>query len=81
MMTKTLVTLAAGAVALAGLASAAEFAEMDGNGDGLVTREEFAAAFPGADDAAFMAADTNADGGLTEDELEAARESGVLPAS
>ena len=51
----------------------------DVDGDGMVSMEEFTAAWPDltADD--FTAADSNADGMLDEVEIAAAAEAGVLP--
>lgn len=67
------------AFALPGAALAAS--DMDANGDGSVTMEEFNAAMPDAGEAVFTEADTNGDGALSADEIAAARENGILPAS
>ena len=79
-MTKT--TLATGfalTLALPGLALAANFAEIDANGDGYITMSEFQQAYPDAEAGTFSAVDTNADGSLTEEELTAAMDAGKLP--
>ena len=53
------------------------FKNADTNGDGKLSKEEFAAACKGGDaDAKFAAADTNKDGFLTPDELQAAHDKG-----
>lgn len=72
--------LIAGVLGTAGVASAASFGDIDANGDGAVTQEEFAAAYPEAGEDAWTQADANGDGQLSEDELTAAVEAGVLPA-
>lgn len=56
-------------------------ASPDLDGDGMVTMEEFVAAYPDLTDEAFIAADANADGVLDETEIAAAAEAGVLPMS
>lgn len=58
----------------------AAFSDMDANGDGALSVDEFATAFPDASTDAFAAIDVNADGGVTEEEYVAAVEAGVLPA-
>lgn len=72
--------LIAGVIGTAGAAYAASFGDIDANGDGAVTQEEFAAAYPEAGEAAWTQADANADGQLSEDEHRAAVDAGVLPA-
>lgn len=57
----------------------AQDAGPDTDGDGMVSMEEFAAAWPELAEDAFLAADTNADGALDEDEIAAAAAAGVLP--
>ncbi|MCB1350480.1 MAG: EF-hand domain-containing protein [Paracoccaceae bacterium] len=59
----------------------AQEAGPDTDGDGMVTLEEFTAAYPDLTAEAFDAADTNADGMLDADEIAAAAEAGVLPAT
>ena len=58
----------------------AQEAGPDVDGDGMVTMEEFAAAYPDLTEDVFTAADANADGMLDADEIAAATEAGVLPA-
>ncbi|MCL5777554.1 EF-hand domain-containing protein [Limibaculum sp. FT325] len=79
MMVKRIAALAAGIGAIAGVALAASFGDIDTDADGMITQEEFAAAFPDAGAEIWTATDVNADGVVTEDELAAAVESGVLP--
>jgi hypothetical protein len=52
---------------------------MDTDADGLVSADEFAAAYPDASPEAFAQIDINADGALDDTEIAAAREAGVLP--
>jgi hypothetical protein len=73
-------TVIAGTLSLAGVAGAAPFAEVDANGDGAVSQEEFASAYPDAGEEAWTQIDANADGQVTEDEHQAAVAAGVLPA-
>lgn len=73
-------TVIAGTLGLAGVASAAPFAEVDANGDGAISQDEFAAAYPEAGEEGWTQVDANADGQLTEDEHQAAVEAGLLPA-
>ena len=80
MLRKLLALTAAGVIGSAGLVHAASFADMDANGDGTVTQEEFAAAYPEAGEEAWSAADANGDGQLSEDEVVAAVEGGIIPA-
>lgn len=57
----------------------AQDAGPDVDGDGMVTMEEFAAAYPDLTEDTFVMADTNADGALDADEIAAAAEAGILP--
>lgn len=59
----------------------AQDAGPDVDGDGMVSMEEFAAAYPDLTEDTFVLADTNADGMLDADEIAAAAEAGVLPAT
>lgn len=52
---------------------------MDVDADGMVSVDEFAAAYPDAPTGTFEQIDLNVDGGLSEDEIAAAREVGILP--
>ncbi|HUS53376.1 MAG TPA: EF-hand domain-containing protein [Thermohalobaculum sp.] len=78
-MRKLFIALTAGAIGMTGAAYAASFADIDSNGDGAITTEEFAAAYPDSGQDAWTAADANGDGALSADEHVAAVASGVLP--
>jgi Ca2+-binding EF-hand superfamily protein len=52
-------------------AQAAEFAEVDTDGDGAISMDEAVAMTPDLTEDAFKAADTDADGGLNADEFAA----------
>lgn len=78
MLRATLVLV--GATAFATAAFAATFAEMDVNGDGGISADEFVAAYPDQDSNTFIAADANGDGLLSTEEHEQAVSSGILPA-
>jgi len=67
------------ALPVAGLALTA--AEMDVNGDGMLTIDEVQALFPEIDTDSFTAMDLNADGALDVDEVAAAQEAGIMPAT
>lgn len=73
-------TLIAGMLGVAGAAHAASFGDVDGNGDGAISQDEFAAAYPDLGEDVWMQADANGDGQITEDEHQAAVEAGLLPA-
>lgn len=79
MKTFKLAPAAFGLLIAAAPALYAQDAGPDTDGDGMVTMEEFAAAWPDLAEDAFVAADTNADGALDADEIAAATEAGVLP--
>lgn len=59
----------------------AQDAGPDVDGDGMVSMEEFTAAYPDLTEESFAMADANADGMLDADELAAAAEAGVMPAT
>jgi hypothetical protein len=80
MTNKLFMMLAAGAIGLAAPAVAASFAEIDGNGDGALSQDEFFAAYPDVSADVWTTTDANADGLVSEDELQAAIEGGSLPA-
>ncbi len=63
-----------------GSAAFADFAGADADGDGMLSAEEFVAAFPDATEATYLAADTDADGMVSEEEHTAAVDAGILPA-
>ena len=66
--------------AIAGTTAFAAFSDIDTDGDGAVTGEEFVVAFPDATGEDFIKVDVNADGAITEEEHVAAVEAGLLPA-
>lgn len=72
---------AIGFVFAAATALIAQDVAVDTDGDGMVSMEEFATAYPDLTDETFAAADANADGMLDEAELAAATEAGLIPAS
>lgn len=80
-MKKLCVMLAAGVIGFGAPAVAVTFAEIDANGDGGLSQDEFFAAYPDASEDLWVAADANADGSVTEEELQAAIEAGALPAN
>ena len=80
MMNRLCTLVAASLIGVASAASAASFADIDSNGDGAISPDEFAAAYPDAGSDAWTAADANGDGALSEDEHVAAVAAGVLPA-
>ncbi|WP_299874999.1 hypothetical protein [uncultured Sulfitobacter sp.] len=63
------------------LALAMTAAEVDANGDGLLSVAEVQAVFPDVTAEQFSAMDLNADGGLDDGEVEAAQEAGLMPAA
>jgi len=68
------------ALVLGGTAVAASaMTEMDGDGDGALSVEEFLAGYPTLTVTEFEAADTDADGVIDADEFEAAVTAGTLP--
>lgn len=56
-------------------------ADLDTNGDGLLTIDEVQAAYPDMGADTFTAMDLNADGALDADEIAAAQEAGLMPAN
>lgn len=79
MLKKLTVLIASGVIASAGAAYAASFADIDADGDGMITQEELAAAYPDVEEETLISVDLNADGQITEDEHMAAVEDGLLP--
>lgn len=72
---------AAGAAALffaVSMAEAANFSDADVDGDGALSQEEFASAYPAINAAVFVAADGDGDGALSEAEHAAAMDAGLL---
>lgn len=60
-------------------ATAQTAAELDTNGDGLLTIDEVQAAYPDMGTDAFTTMDLNADGALDAEEIAAAQEAGLMP--
>lgn len=77
----SLIAATLGVAVLAGVTGAASFGEVDANGDGAVSQDEFAAAYPEAGEDVWAQIDANKDGQVTEDEHQAAMEAGLLPTS
>ncbi len=65
-------------VASAGAAYAADMTAADADGDGMISADEFAAAYPDMDPATFVAVDVNADGMIDAAEFETATGDGGL---
>lgn len=76
---KRTLTLAAICLCTATFAAAATMEELDINGDGLITLDEFQSTFTEAPEGAFLSIDANADGTLDAEELAAAAEAGLMP--
>lgn len=68
-------------VGLPSALSAQTAADLDTNGDGLLTIDEVQAAYPDMGADTFTAMDLNADGALDAEEIAAAQEAGLMPAS
>ena len=66
---------------LAAAPAIAQMAEIDADGDGLITYEEMTAVYPDTTQEAFASIDTNVDGAVDEAELTAATDAGVIPPS
>lgn len=71
-------TIAIAAI-LATAPALAQMAEIDADGDGLVTYEEMVAVYPDTTPEAFAQVDTSADGAVDEAELTAAVDAGLVP--
>ncbi|SFO11901.1 EF-hand domain pair [Cohaesibacter marisflavi] len=78
---KKLLILTGTIVALSAPAMAQDIMILDANSDGVVTLEEFSAAYPSLENVeqVFTAADTDTDGVLSQEELIAAYESHLIP--
>ena len=77
-MTRMTKTLALSMFLAPGVALAMTAAEVDANGDGMLTVDEVQAVFPDVTAEEFSAMDLNADGGLDDGEVQAAQEAGLL---
>lgn len=79
-MTKFIVlVLGLGALANSAIAMGEAVAELDANGDGMLSVSEVQAAYPDISVETFSAVDTNSDGALDGAELTAGQEQGLLP--
>ncbi|WP_321449108.1 EF-hand domain-containing protein [uncultured Cohaesibacter sp.] len=78
---KKLLILTGALAALSVPAVAQDITIMDANSDGVVTLEEFSAAYPALENVeqVFTAADTDTDGVLSQEELIAAYEGHLIP--
>lgn len=56
-------------------------ADLDSNGDGILSAAEVQAVYPDVTAEQFSAMDLNADGALDEGEVQAAQEAGLMPAA
>jgi hypothetical protein len=81
-MTKTLkmTGFAIATLCLPAYAMGAGAAEVDANGDGILSVAEVQAVYPDVTNEQFSAMDLNADGGLDDGEVQAAQEAGMMPA-
>lgn len=81
-MTKTLrlTAIAATALCIPAYAMGASVAEVDANGDGILSVAEVQAVYPDVTTDQFAAMDLNADGALDDGEVLAAQEAGLMPA-
>ncbi len=80
---RTLLPVTLAAIALGAVATGyamGQAAELDGDGDGLVTYTEMLMVMPDVTEAEFMALDANGDGVLDEQELAVAVDAGLIPA-
>ncbi|GFE66874.1 hypothetical protein [Litoreibacter roseus] len=73
--------LIATAATLFATASFAAVADMDTDGDGVVSFTEMLAAYPTLTEDGFAAVDTNSDGVVDDSEITAAEEGGLIPTS
>jgi hypothetical protein len=71
--------LAAVVIAAPALAMAQSMADIDVNGDGLLTIDEVQAVMADVSTDGFSAMDLNADGALDADEVASAQEAGLMP--
>lgn len=78
-MTKIASLTFAAAMAIPAFAMGQSAADLDSNGDGVLTIDEVQASFPEVTSDTFTAMDLNADGALDADEVAAAQEAGLMP--
>lgn len=74
-----LAAIAVSALCLPAYAMGAGAADLDANGDGLLSVTEVQAVYPDVTAEQFSAMDLNADGALDDAEVQAATEAGVMP--
>ncbi|MFK7835120.1 MAG: hypothetical protein AB8B60_02765 [Sulfitobacter sp.] len=81
-MTKTfrMTAIALAATCVPAFAMGAGAAEVDANGDGILSVAEVQAVYPDVTNEQFSAMDLNADGALDDGEVQAAQEAGMMPA-
>lgn len=81
-MTKTfkMTAIAVTALCMPAYAMGAGAAEVDANGDGVLSVAEVQAVYPDVTVEQFSAMDLNADGALDDGEVQAAQEAGMMPA-
>ncbi|WP_299200149.1 hypothetical protein [uncultured Tateyamaria sp.] len=78
-MTKIASLTFVAALTIPAFAVAQGAADLDTNGDGVLTIDEVQASFPDVTSDVFTAMDLNADGALDADEVAAAQEAGLMP--
>ncbi|WP_299042318.1 hypothetical protein [uncultured Tateyamaria sp.] len=78
-MTKIASLTFVAAMAIPALAMGQGAADLDTNGDGVLTIDEVQASFPDVTSDTFTAMDLNADGALDANEVAAAQEAGLMP--
>lgn len=76
-----LTAVAFSALCVPAFAMGAGAAEVDANGDGILSAAEVQAVYPDVTPEQFSAMDLNADGALDEAEVVAAQEAGMMPAA
>jgi hypothetical protein len=79
LMTKYVSLTLVVAMAIPAFAMGQGAADLDVNGDGVLTIDEVQASFPDMTADSFSAMDLNADGALDGDEVAAAQEAGLMP--
>lgn len=78
---KKLTTLTLSSLCVPAFAMGAGAAELDANGDGLLSVSEVQTVYPDVTAEQFSGMDLNADGALDDAEIVAAQEAGVMPAA
>jgi len=81
MMKFVAILLGMGVAANSAIAMSEDTAQIDTNGDGVMTIDEVQAVFPDVTAEAFAEADTDDDGSLTDEEMVSAQDQGLIPAS